>query len=113
MMRRTFAIAASLAAAGILMIASGAAGRASETVDVGDNFFAPTNLKIKKDDRVKFNWVGAETHDVARVKGPGKFFESGPIRESGIQFKHKFTKKGTYKLICTLHEEMKMRVEVN
>jgi plastocyanin len=113
MVRRTFAIAASLAAVGILMIASGAAGRASETVDVGDNFFAPTKLKIKKDDRVKFDWVGTEEHDVARAKGPGKFFESGPITGSGIQYKHKFTKKGTYKLICSLHSEMTMRVEVD
>jgi plastocyanin len=113
MVRRTFAIAASLAAAGILMIASGAAGRASETVDVGDNFFTPKRVKIDKNDRVKFNWIGTEEHDVARAKGPGKFFDSGPLEGSGVLFKHKFTEKGTYKLICTLHQEMTMRVEVD
>lgn len=111
-MRRAFAIATSLAAAGILAIASGAAGRASETVDVGDNFFAPERAKIKKNDKLKFDWVGVEEHDVARAKGPGKFFESGPITGSGIQFSHRFKEKGTYTLICTLHQEMKMKVEV-
>jgi len=110
--RRTFAIVAALAATGILAIASGASGRASKTIEVGDNFFGPAKTKIKKDDRLKFNWVGVEEHDVARAKGPGKFFESGPITGSGVQYSHKFTKKGDYTVICTLHQEMKMKVEV-
>jgi plastocyanin len=109
--RRTFAVIAALAVAGILAIASGASG-ASKTIDVGDNFFAPQKAKIKKNDKLKFNWTGVEEHDVARAKGPGKFFESGPITGSGVQFVHKFTKKGDYTLICTLHQEMKMKVEV-
>ncbi|HEX6117177.1 MAG TPA: plastocyanin/azurin family copper-binding protein [Solirubrobacterales bacterium] len=111
-MRRTFAIVASLAVAGTLFIASGAAGRASETVDVGDNFFDPGRVKIHKNDKVKFNWVGTEEHDVARAKGPGRFFESGPITGTGVLYSHRFKKKGTYKIICTLHEEMRMRLEV-
>jgi plastocyanin len=112
-MRRTLAIAATLGLALILVIVPAASGRrATKTVDVGDNFFDPTNMKIKKNDRVAFDWVGIEEHDVARAKGPGKFFESGATSTPGVNFKHKFTKKGTYKIICTLHSEMKMKIEV-
>ena len=111
-MRRFIAIVAALSAAGVLMVASGASGRATKTVDVGDNFFAPKDLKIKEGDKLSFNWVGAEEHDVARAKGPGKFFESGPITGSGVQYSHKFKDAGKYKIICTLHQEMKMNLEV-
>ena len=112
-MRRTFAVVAALGAAGILMVAPGAtSGRATKTIDVGDNFFAPKDKKIKKGDKLAFNWVGSEEHDVARAKGPGKFFESGPITGSGVQYSHKFKDAGKYKIICTLHQEMKMNLEV-
>jgi plastocyanin len=112
MVRRTFAIVAALAAVGAMVVATGASGRATKTVDVGDNFFAPKNLKIKKGDKLAFDWVGVEEHDVAKAKGPGKFFESGPITGSGVQYKRKFKDKGKYKIICTLHQEMKMNLEV-
>ena len=32
--------------------------------------------------------------------------------QRGVQFTHKFKKAGTYKLICTIHEKMKMTVNV-
>ena len=111
-MRRKLALVASLAAAVILAITSGAAGRATKTVDVGDNFFDPDVMKIKKNDKVAFNWVGVEEHDVALGKGPGKFFNSGPTAEPGVNFTKKFKKTGKYKLICTLHGEMKMTLRV-
>jgi plastocyanin len=30
-----------------------------------------------------------------------------------VNFKHKFSKSGTYKIICTIHPEMTMKVKVN
>jgi plastocyanin len=111
-MRRVIAIATSLAAAAILVVASGASGRATETVDVGDDFFAPKKLKIEKNDRVAFNWIGENEHDVALGDGPGKFFNSGPTDEPGVNFKKKFKKTGKYTLICTLHSEMTMNLKV-
>jgi plastocyanin len=110
-MRRKLALAASLAAAGILAISSVAAG-ATKTVDVDDNFFDPDVMKIKKNDKVAFNWIGVEEHDVALGKGPGKFFNSGPTAEPGVNFTKKFKKPGDYKLICTLHSEMTMKLKV-
>ncbi len=71
------------------------------------------SLEVKRDTRVNFNWIGTSEHDIVKVKGPGRFFESGPITGSGVQFRHKFKKSGRYKLICSIHEEMKMKLEVD
>jgi len=40
-----------------------------------------------------------------------KKFHSEPA-SSGYVFKQTLKKKGTYKIICTLHEEMKMTIKV-
>jgi plastocyanin len=110
-MRRTLALAATLAVAGILAIASVAAG-ATKTVDLGDNFFDPDVMKIKKNDKVNFNWTGFDEHNVTKAKGPGKFFASETTSEPGVNFAKKFKKKGEYKFICTLHGEMKLTLKV-
>ena len=110
--RRSLTILAALVAIAVLVTASVASGRGTKTVEVGDDFFAPTKLEIKKNDRVKFNWTGTNEHDIVKIKGPGKFFESGPQSGPGVHFKRKFEDKGTYKLICSLHDQMRMKVEV-
>jgi plastocyanin len=111
-MRRRATLVASLAAVGILAVSSGAAGKATKTADVGDNFFDPGKLTIKKNDKVSWNWIGAERHNVTKAKGPGKFFESETTDEPGVNFSKKFKKTGKYKFICTLHSEMQMTVKV-
>ena len=113
MISRKLTLVAALAAIVVLVVAAGASGRAKTTVDVGDDFFDPKKVKIDKKDTIKFNWIGVNEHDIVKIKGPGKFFESGPITGSGIEYKRKFTKAGDYKLICTLHEKMTMKVEVD
>jgi plastocyanin len=110
-LRHRIALAA-IALAAILMATALAAGRGSRTVDVGDNFFKPASMKIQKGTTVKFNWVGNEEHDVVKVKGPGPFFQSGPIQGSGVQYRHRFRKRGAYKLICSIHQGMGMKLEV-
>jgi plastocyanin len=110
-MRRTLTTAASLAVAGILLVASGAAGK-TKTVEVNDNFFDPGTVKIAKKDKVAFEWVGSEEHNVTKTKGPGKFFESETTDEPGVNFTKRFKKSGKYKLICTLHSNMDVTVRV-
>jgi plastocyanin len=109
MMRRTLA----LAAAATLLIGAGASGRATTTVQVADDFFDPSRVKISKRDKIAFEWVGTNEHDIAKTKGPGPFFESGPITGTGVLYTRRFKKAGTYRLICTLHEDMTMKVRVN
>ena len=96
----------------VLLLVASAAFAKTETVEVGDDFFSPKKAKIQKNDRIAFDWIGTNEHDIVKVKGPGNFFESGPITGSGVEFKHKFKKAGDYKLICSIHENMTMKVEV-
>ena len=110
-MRRLSVIAATVVAAALLAAVATAAG-GTKDVFVGDNFFEPAKTKVKKGDRVSFEWIGSEEHEIAKSKGPGKFFHSGPKTDGG-KFRHRFTDRGTYRVICTLHEDMRMKIEVN
>ena len=110
---RRLSLALALAATALLLTVAGASGRASKTVEVGDDFFNPANLSISKGTKVKFNWTGSDKHNVVKKKGPGPGFASGSTDADGVNFTHKFNKAGNYKIICTLHDEMKMKIGVN
>ena len=49
---------------------------------------------------------------MTKKQGPGGGFASETTRSNGVHYTKKFKKSGTYKLICTVHDEMKMKVEV-
>ena len=59
-----------------------------------------------------FNWTGSDKHNVTKAKGPGRGFASGSTDADGVNFTHKFKKAGKYKLICTIHDEMRLTVKV-
>lgn len=130
-MRRALALTIALAAAVLIP----AAGASAKTVKVGvfDNYFAPATVKVKKNDRVNWKWEESfgDNHNVTLTKGPkgvkkgcktkGKDAYSPLISKcnksatgsTGIKFKKKMDKKGTYKFVCTLHfTEMQMTVKV-
>jgi plastocyanin len=113
MMRRAIALTMSgLAALAIAAAGAGADVASKRTVDLGDNFFDPDKLSISSGTKVAFNWVGDKKHNVTKKRGPGGGFASETTRSNGVNYTKKFKKAGTYKLICTVHEKMKMRVEV-
>ena len=106
------------AVAGVLAVVAAIAvpaadGRGTKTVKVGDDFFSPTTLGVKKGTKVAFKWVGDNKHNIIKKSGPGKDFSSPVTSRDGVQFKHKFKKAGTYKLICTIHDGMKMKIKVS
>jgi plastocyanin len=111
-MGRRLTLLLTVAAAAVLLTVALASGRASKTVEAGDDFFSPSSLSVSKGTKVKFNWTGSDEHDVVKKKGPGPGFASGATDADGVNFKYKFTKKGKYKVICTLHEQMKMKIKV-
>ena len=100
-----------------LLSAAPAHGAAKKTVTLGDNYFAPKTLKVKKDTTVTWRWPGFEqagdVHDVKLKSGPKgvKKFHS-EAASTDYSFKRKLTKPGTYKIVCTLHEEMRMTIRV-
>lgn len=88
------------------------------TVKVADDFFAPDEIKIKSNTKVKFKWSAdnGNQHNVTLTKGPKKVkkkdFTSG-TGAIGIKFKPVFEKRGTYDFYCTLHPgTMKLKVTV-
>ena len=106
-----------LATAAVLVLClaaltAGAGARASATIKVGDDFFSPDKKTVAKGTKVKFNWIGDDKHDIVKASGPGGSFDSGELEGSGVLFKHKFKKAGTYKIICTIHEDMKLKLRV-
>jgi plastocyanin len=104
-------------AGAVLISAVPAQGAATKTVTIGDNYFTPKTLKVKRGTKVAWRWPGfdegGDVHDVKLRSGPAgvKKFHS-EAASTDYSFKRKLTKPGTYKIVCTLHEEMRMTVKV-
>ena len=94
-----------------------ASAASKKTVKVGDNYFSPKSLTVSKGTTVTWKWPGfdeaGDVHDVKLKSAPKgvKKFQS-EAASTDYSFKRKLTVPGTYKLICTLHEEMKMTIKV-
>jgi plastocyanin len=106
---------AALAAAPALAFGATTQGK-TRKVSVNDNYYGPSKLTVHVGDSVDWHWGDAVTdeHDVVLKSAPKgvKKFESDTL-VAGDSFKRKLTKPGTYKIICTFHEEeMKMTITV-
>lgn len=128
-MRARLAVAAAvLALAGALAVTGSAAGGGGDApaaaakkrgptkrVKVADNFFAPKRFAVKQGTTIRWRWsnANADSHDVFLRKGPRgvRRFQSPPAA-TFFTYKRKLTKPGVYKLLCTFHEGMTMRVTV-
>ena len=115
-MRSGRILAVVLAAGAALLGAAPAAGAGNKTVKLYDNYFTPDELKVSKGSTVTWKWPldPIDVHDVKLKKGPDgvRKFHSEPA-SSGYTYKRKLKVKGTYRIICTLHEEMKMTIKVS
>ncbi len=88
---------------------------ATKSVKVGDNYFVRSSgvptVTVKKNDTVRWNFIGDRPHNVAVKSGPVKFKSSN--KTSGT-YSRKVTRTGTYTLYCTIHgqrdQSMKLRV---
>jgi len=123
--RTSKAIAAAvltLATAGGLAIPSTAAdgpavtAAGASTVAIADNRYSPKRLNVAKGTRIKWTWSRGSSarHDVYLDERPdgAKRFHSPPAT-APFSFSRKLRKPGTYKILCTLHEGMRMRIHVS
>jgi plastocyanin len=93
-----------------------AAAAQRKTVKVGDNFFSPARLTVNRRATVTWKWPSeaGDVHDVKLVSGPknARRFQSDPA-SSDFSYRQRLTKPGSYRIVCTLHEdEMKMTIRV-
>jgi plastocyanin len=85
----------------------------TKTVKVGDDWFGADGTRptvtINKGSSIKWKWVGDAAHNVFVVSGPVKFHSKTKAKGT---YTHKFGKKGTYSIVCTIHTGMTMKVKV-
>jgi plastocyanin len=90
-------------------VAVPAHGGATRTIRVDDNVFRPSSLTISRGDTLRFRWVGKAPHNVTRTSGPS--FRRISNRKSG-SVSRRIGRRGTLRLVCTIHPGMDMRVRV-
>ena len=84
-------------------------------IEVVDNFYNPRKLTVNLKSRITWNWTdeAADVHDVKLTSAPKGFkkFQTEP-GSAGFTYSKTLTKPGTYKFICTFHEEDNMRMTI-
>jgi plastocyanin len=86
---------------------------ATHSVRIGDNYFVKkggATVSVAKGTKVRWNFSGGNAHNVTVTSGPAKF--SSPTRSSG-SFSRTLTRAGTYKIVCTIHDGMRMTLKVS
>ncbi len=116
----TLAVVA-LAAAGLAAVTASASDdppvhkAATKTITLGDNFFKPKSLTVKKGTILRFVWgPGNEgtvvEHNVTGVKG-NKFDSTEDTTKPDRPFRKRFTKNSL--VVCTIHSTtMKLSVKI-
>jgi plastocyanin len=86
---------------------------ATRSVKVGDDYFVKSGTRptvtVRKGTTVTWVWRGKVAHNVFVLQGPQKFHSRTFVKGS---FKHKMTRRGTYRIVCTIHSGMEMRLRV-
>ncbi|HEX7058323.1 MAG TPA: plastocyanin/azurin family copper-binding protein [Solirubrobacterales bacterium] len=113
MRKITTLVLMAIVALGALPVFDGVAQPApTATVKVGDFFFKPSHKTVRRGTKVRFEWIGNNSHNVVKTGGPGGRFRSRTTSRRGVNFVKRFTKRGTYRLICTIHPWMQIRLKV-
>ncbi len=87
-------------------------------VRIGDDFFAPRRITVKRCAKIKWRWLpdNLHVHDVTLRKAPPKVrkrdFKSG-TGSIGLRFSRRLERPGTYKFVCSVHRTvMKLTIVV-
>ena len=106
------AVAAAPASAGV---PDGKRKPQKRTFEVADNFYGPKRLTVNLKSRITWDWTeeAADVHDVKLTSAPKGFkkFQTEP-GSAGFTYSKTLTKPGTYRFICTFHEEDNMRMTI-
>jgi plastocyanin len=107
--------------AGVALLLSAAPAQAGKprgkTVRIYDNYFLADDITVKRGATVTWKWPGfdeaGDVHDVKLKSGPkgAKKFHS-EAAATDYTFRRRLTVPGRYRVVCTLHEGMTMRIRV-
>jgi plastocyanin len=107
-MRKLLLLLVVLAIAVPAVTVSALAAGKTRTTTLQDDFFTRGKLTIKKGTTVNWKWNTEDDHTVTEINGK---FSSKDTRKGN--YKHRFTKKGTFTVYCLVHpEEMRQKVVV-
>ena len=87
------------------------------TVRIGDYYFSPERMRVRRGTTVVWRWPSADqpgdVHDVKLVRGPKgvKKFHS-EAAATDYTFRRTLRTPGRYRIVCTLHDEMVMKIRV-
>jgi plastocyanin len=114
--RRTIPVAFAAVAALLGAAPADAGGPKAKSVHVADNYYHPATLTVHAGAAVTWKWpddIAIDVHDVKLRSAPKgvKKWQSEPA-SSGYRYKRTFKEPGTYKIVCTLHEQMTMTISV-
>ena len=106
-------LVAAAAVAGLVQTAIAMGGDVSSAktrgVSVRDDFFSPKRATIDSGDRVKWTWREEGDHNVRFRRVPsGASKRPGEGTKTSGTFTRKFTRRGTYRYVCTIHEDSGM-----
>lgn len=98
-----------LAAVAAALLPAPAAGAATRTVLVKDDFFSVPSLSVRRGDTVRWVWRGMSPHDVVVTRGPVRF--RSKLQTAGT-FRKRLTRRGTLRYVCTIHSGMAASIRV-
>src|ERR1044071_1892766 len=110
-MRRILLMAAAVLTVGA--VAALPALAATRTVKGCDNFFIKKGggtITGQKGTVLRWIWTGEKPHSVTG-QGAGRFINSGNPKAKG-SYRRTMTRRGTFRIICIVHEGQTMRVKV-
>jgi plastocyanin len=109
-------MAAILAALAVWPTAGGAGtalNAKAKRVSLKDDSFSPKTVHVARGGKVTWVWKGENDHNVRFRKVPaGAKRPKGSSTQSSGRFSRTFRKRGTYRYVCTIHEDLGMRGKV-
>lgn len=109
-MKKILALTATAGAAAALAVPADAATR---SIKVGDNYFVRSGSRptvtVKRGTTVTWVWRGKVIHNVVAKSGPQRFRSKTQVTG---RFSKRFTKRGTYRIVCEIHTGMAMTLKV-
>lgn len=92
---------------------SGAQISKSKSVSVRDDVFSPKRVAVGRNGTVVWRWKGENAHNVKFRRVPNGASKRGSKLQSSGRFARTFSKRGTYRYVCTIHEDLGMKGTVS